>query len=114
MAIVTASELREVLGVGVRVSDATLEQKIAAAEGILIPYLKTTDQAGVVIDYADVPNVKEAVLNASVDLFRQNSAPGGNYSSIDFTPSPWALGRSFFDRYEGLLAGYINVKSLIG
>lgn len=111
--IITAEELRDVLGVGANVLDATLDQVIDAAEGIITPYLKVSN-GGIEIDYSLIAPVKEAVLDASIDIFRMRSAPGGNYSAVDFTPNPWALGRQFFERYEGLLAPWINVKGLIG
>lgn len=113
MPVITATELRSILGVGATVSDATLDQKIAAAEGAILPFLKTTN-GGLEIDYAEVPAVKEAILNASVDIYKMNTAPGGNYSGVDFNPSPWQLGRSFFERYEGLVSSWIDVRNLIG
>lgn len=111
--VITADTLRAALGVGATVSDEVLNQKIDAAEGALLPYLKTTN-GGLVIDYSEVAVVREAVLDASVDLYKGTYAPGGNYSGVDFSPSPWQLGRQFFERYEGLLAPWLDVRTLLG
>lgn len=112
--VITASDLRAILGVGATVSDATLDAIIDAAEGALLPYLKPTDAEGVAIDYSTVPPVCEAIRHASIDVFKMRTAPGGNYNGVDFSPSPWQLGRQYFERFEGMLAPWLDVRSVLG
>jgi hypothetical protein len=114
MSIITATELRSVLGVGSNVSDATLTQVCEAAESAILPYLRTKDYHGETIDYSDVSVVKECTLAAAVELWKTRVAPGGSYQAVDFTPSPWQLGRSFFERFEGPLAYYLSMGGMIG
>lgn len=112
-AIITKDELRAVLGVGASVSDATLTQLCTAAEQAIKPYLREKD-GNTVIDYSTVAVVKECVLAAAVTLFKTRTAPGGQFNAVDFTPSPWELGRSFLDRFEGPMAPYLRVGSYLG
>jgi hypothetical protein len=114
MPIITAAELRPVLGVGSTVSDATLTQICNAAEGAITPYLRVKNAAGTNIDYSTIPVVKECTLAAAVELYKTRTAPGGQYSAVDFTPSPFQLGRSFFERFEGPMASYITTRGWLG
>lgn len=112
-AIITKDELRAVLGVGATVSDATLTQLCTAAEQAIKPYLRNTTGNNAT-DYSTVAVVKECVLAAAVTLWKARTAPGGQFQAVDFTPSPWELGRSFLDRFEGPMAPYLKVESLLG
>lgn len=114
MAIVPLDLIRATIGVGVSVTDDTLEQVRDAAEGAIVPHLKVKDSAGVTINYANVPEVVEALLNASVEVYRYRKAPGGTFNAGDFTAQPYGLGRYFIDRWSGLLGNWINVQGLIG
>lgn len=114
MPVITDDDLREVLAVGATVSDETLTQVCEAAEGAILPYLRADDPEGQPIDYADVPVVKECVLAAAVALWQTRTAPSGTYSAVDFTPSPFQLGRLFLDRFEGPLAPWLNVRGFLG
>jgi hypothetical protein len=112
--IITKDDLRAVLGVGAVVPDATLTQLCDAAEQAVKPYLRVKTAAGVTIDYSTVAVVKECTLAAAVSLWKTRTAPGGTFQAVDFTPGPWELGRSFFDRFEGPLAPYLNVGVMLG
>lgn len=114
MTTITAAELRSVLGVGSTISDATLTQICQAVDGALLPYLRVKTSAGVTIDYSTVPVVKECALAAAVELWKTRTAPGGQYSAVDFTPSPFQLGRSFFERFEGPMASWMTTAGWVG
>lgn len=116
MTIITAADLRPVLGVGSTVTDATLTQICSAAEQAITPYLRvnTRDVVPVPIDYSGVPVVKECTLAAAVELYKTRTAPGGQFNGVDFTPNPFQLGRSFFERFEGPLASYLTVGGWLG
>lgn len=110
--IITASDLRDVLGVSDSLySDVYLEQIIETAEGAIIPLLKAAPTG---TDYADVPVIYSTILNASIDVFQARIAPGGVQEGVDFTPSPFKFGRSFFSRYTGLLGDWVDVESMVG
>ena len=110
-AVVTAADLRSVLGVSTSLySDAYLNEIIETAEGVIIPLLKTLPTGEF---YADVPVVYSAILAISVEVFQSRIAPGGQAEGVDFTPSPYRLGRSLFNRVSGLLGDYIDVDSII-
>jgi hypothetical protein len=64
--------------------------------------------------YDTVPEVKEAALAIAVDIFQSRVAPGGQMQGIDFTPGPYRLGRSLFNRVSGLLARWTDTGTLVG
>lgn len=68
---------------------------------------------GVKYDYADQPQIHEAVLQVSQDVFQSRYAPGGQPVNADFTPAPYVLGRSLLNRISGLLGAYIDTQSLV-
>lgn len=110
--VITATDLRAVLGVSEAMYDDTyLDQIIDTAEGAIFPLLKS---APVNTDYADYPEIVSVILAASVEVFQSRIAPGGSQEGVDFSPGPFKLGRSFFNRYTGLLADWINVESMVG
>lgn len=110
--IITADELRAVLGVSESLySDEILDDQIDAAEGVILPMLKTLEEPETYVGNA---NVEAAVLAVSVEIFASRNAPGGQTEGVDFSPSPFRLGRSLFNRVSGLLGSYIDVESMIG
>ena len=67
------------------------------------------------IDYATVPEVREASLLIAVDIWqsRQLSNAGG-VSPDGFTPSPYRMGNTLLARVRGLIANYLNPSGLVG
>ena len=63
--------------------------------------------------YVGVSAVESAVLVVSVEVFQSRVAPGGQIEGVDFTPSPYKMGRSLFNRCVGLLGAYIDVESIV-
>jgi hypothetical protein len=68
---------------------------------------------GVQYDYEDQPQIHEAVLQVSQDVFQSRYAPGGQPVNADFTPAPYVLGRSLLNRISALLGAYIDTQSLV-
>jgi hypothetical protein len=62
--------------------------------------------------YVGVSAVESAVLVVSVEVFQSRVAPGGQIEGVDFTPTPYRMGRSLFNRCVGLLGAYIDVESI--
>jgi hypothetical protein len=56
--------------------------------------------------------VESAVLVVSVEIFQSRTAAGGQIEGVDFSPSPFRMGRSLFNRCVGLLGGLIDVGSI--
>ena len=74
-----------------------------------------TVAAGTNIDFATVPEVREASLLIAVDIWqsRQLSNAGG-VSPDGFTPSPYRMGNTLLARVRGLIANYLNPNGLVG
>lgn len=64
--------------------------------------------------YADIPEVESAVYEIATDVFQSRTAPGGVPQAIDFTPAPYRMGKSIYQRVAGLLAAHRDVESAIG
>lgn len=62
--------------------------------------------------YANNPNVESAVLVVAVEVFQSRTAPGGQIEGVDFTATPYRMGRSLFNRVSGLLGNVVDVETL--
>jgi hypothetical protein len=62
--------------------------------------------------YASTDAVEQAVTIVSVEIFQSVVAPGGQIEGVDFTPSPFRMGRSLQNRVIGLLGNYVDVSTL--
>lgn len=105
--LVTAAELKSVLGVGSLYPDEVLDEVILAAETTITAYL-------VDLTALETAPVKEAVLAVAVDMWQNRQAPGGQLSGVDFQPAPYRLGRSLLAKVAGLLGPYLNVEGMVG
>lgn len=56
--------------------------------------------------------VESAVLVVSVEIFQSRTAAGGQIEGVDFSPSPFRMGRSLFNRCVGLLGPYLNTDTM--
>ena len=64
---------------------------------------------------ADVPAIQEAALMVSIDIWQSKQAPSGGGVSIDgYTPSPYRMGNTLLARVRGLLAPYLDPRSMVG
>jgi hypothetical protein len=62
--------------------------------------------------YANTPAIKSALLVVSTEIFQSITASGGQIEGVDFTPTPFKMGRSLMNRVIGLLSPYIDVDSM--
>ena len=62
--------------------------------------------------YANTDAVEQAVTIVSVEIFQSVVAPGGQIEGVDFTPSPFRMGRSLQNRVIGLLGNYVDVSTM--
>jgi hypothetical protein len=62
--------------------------------------------------YVGNQSVRSAVFAVSVEVFQSRIAAGGQIEGVDFTASPFRMGRSLFNRCVGLLGPYLDVESM--
>jgi hypothetical protein len=74
-----------------------------------VAYLSGADAATL---YASTDAIEQAVTIVSVEIFQSVVAPGGQIEGVDFTPSPFRMGRSLQNRVIGLLGNYIDVQTM--
>jgi hypothetical protein len=72
-------------------------------------YLSGADAATL---YASTDAVEQAVTIVSVEIFQSVVAAGGQIEGVDFTPSPYRMGRSLMNRVIGLISPYIDVETM--
>jgi hypothetical protein len=67
------------------------------------------------LDPAEVPAIQEASLMISIDIFQSRQAPSSGGVSIDgYTPSPYRMGNTLLARVRGLLAPFLDPRSMVG
>ena len=74
-----------------------------------VAYLSGADAATL---YASTEAVEQAILIVSVEIFQSVVAAGGQIEGVDFTPSPFRMGRSLNNRVIGLLGSYVDVETM--
>jgi hypothetical protein len=62
--------------------------------------------------YASTEAIEQAILIVSTEIFQSVTAAGGQIEGVDFTPSPYRMGRSLQNRVIGLLGNYIDVSTM--
>jgi hypothetical protein len=67
------------------------------------------------LDPATVPAIQEAALMISVDIWQSRQAPSSGGVTIDgYQPSPYRMGNTLLARVRGLLAPYLDPRSMVG
>ena len=168
--IITATQLRSVLGVSSALYDDTyLNQIINTAESVVLPLLTTyksfiqktslTDNVATfstvgpyngtrtvladnltsttfsasitnadIIEANVIPSgtatlssastyvgnaaVESAIYAVSVEVFQSRLSSGGSIEGVDFSITPYKLGRSLFNKVSGLLGQYMDVEGI--
>jgi hypothetical protein len=62
--------------------------------------------------YVGNKSVESAVYVVSVEVFQSRVAAGGQIEGVDFTATPYRIGRSLFNRVVGILGPYMDVESM--
>jgi hypothetical protein len=60
------------------------------------------------------PEVKEAAIMVSVDMWNARQSAFGQTQGIDFQPGPYKMGRSVYNRVAGLLSAHRDPAGMIG
>ena len=67
------------------------------------------------LDPATIPAIQEAALMVSIDIWQSRQAPSSGGVSVDgYTPSPYRMGNTLMARVRGLLAPYLDPRSMVG
>jgi hypothetical protein len=74
-----------------------------------------TAAAETYVDYTTIPAIQEASLMISIDIWQSRQAPASGGVSIDgYTPSPYRMGNTLLARVRGLLAPFLDPRSMVG
>ena len=77
------------------------------------PYAKIA--ASTYLDPADVKAIQEAALMISIDIWQSRQAPSSGGVTIDgYAHSPYRMGNTLLARVRGLLAPYLDPRSMVG
>lgn len=72
-------------------------------------------KASTYLDPADVKAIQEASLMISIDIWQSRQAPSSGGVTIDgYQPSPYRMGNTLLARVRGLLAPYLDPRSMVG
>ena len=63
--------------------------------------------------YANTPAIESAILAVSVEVFQSRVAAGGQIEGVDFTSTPYRMGRSLTNRVSTLLMPYLDVETVV-
>ena len=67
------------------------------------------------VDYTTIPAIQEASLMISIDIWQSRQAPSSGGVTIDgYQPSPYRKGNTLLARVRGLLAPYLDPRSMVG
>jgi hypothetical protein len=67
------------------------------------------------VDYTTVQAIQEASLMISIDIWQSRQAPSSGGVTIDgYAPSPYRMGNTLLARVRGLLAPYLDPRSMVG
>jgi hypothetical protein len=98
---------------GDNLSQYTFAQSITNAnilEANVIPSGVATLSGG--STYVGNAAVQSAVYTVSVEVFQARLAGGGQIEGVDFTSTPFRMGRSLFNKCVGILGSYIDTDSM--
>jgi hypothetical protein len=67
------------------------------------------------LDPSTVPAIQEAALMIAIDIWQSRQAPSSGGVTIDgYQPSPFRMGNTLLARVRGLLAPYLDPRSMVG
>jgi hypothetical protein len=67
------------------------------------------------VDYSTIPAIQEASLMIAIAIWQARQAPSGQGMTVDgFAPSPFTMSNTLVARVRGLLAPYLDPRSMVG
>jgi hypothetical protein len=104
---------KTITGVGTRSFNVTTTHTSDNPRHTVEPY--GIAAAETYIDYSTIPSIQEASLMISIAIWQARQAPSGQGMSVDgFTPSPFTMSNTLVARVRGLLAPYLDPRSMVG
>lgn len=88
-------------------ADVTVRPSIPNGKATLSGY-------GAVTLYSGDPNVEKALMIISIEIFQSVTAAGGQIEGVDFTSTPYRMGRGLMNRVIGLLGDKIDSGVWVG
>ena len=80
---------------------------------MVVPY--GTAAAETYATYSTIPAIQEASLMLAIAIWQARQAPSGQGMSVDgFAPSPFTMSNTLLARVRGLLAPYLDPRSMVG
>jgi len=73
-----------------------------------------TARANTLSQYNGVQAIEKAVIALSVEIFQSILTTGGTAQALDFTPSPYRLGRTLLYKVTGLISKYLDERGMVG
>jgi len=74
-----------------------------------------TVAADTYVDYSLIPAIQEASLMVAIDIWQSRQAPSSGGVTVDgYAPSPYRMGNTLLARVRGLLAPYLDPRSMVG
>jgi len=65
--------------------------------------------------YSTIPAIQEASLMIAIDIWQSRQAPSSGGVTVDgYAPSPYRMGNTLLARVRGLLAPYLDPRSMVG
>jgi len=65
--------------------------------------------------YSSIPAIKEASLMICVAIWQARQAPSGQGMTVDgYAPSPFTMSNTLIARVRGLIAPYLDPRSMVG
>jgi hypothetical protein len=90
----------------------TINNGTVELKHIVRPY--GTASATTHVDYATVPEIRQASAMIAVDIWQARQASNAGGISPDFQPSPYRMGNTLTARIRGLIANHLSPNSLVG
>ncbi len=81
---------------------------------VVIPNGKAVAQGQGLDYYAALPAVEKAVLALAVEIFQAILTQGGTAQALDYTPSPYRLGRTLLYKVTGMISKYLDERGMVG
>jgi hypothetical protein len=104
---------KTITSVGIKEFSVTTTHTSDHPRHTVVPF--GTAAAETYVDYTTIPAIQEASLMISIDIWQSRQAPSSGGVSIDgFTPSPYRMGNTLLARVRGLLAPYLDPRSMVG
>jgi hypothetical protein len=67
------------------------------------------------LDPSTIPAIQEAALMISIDIWQSRQAPSSGGVTIDgYQPSPYRMGNTLLARVRGMLAPFLDPRSMVG